>query len=300
MKKFLHITISLLFISSITLAQGEMPNKDFEKWVQNPTYGYWNPVNWSSPNEYLTIVGDYVVTYDTSAYSGDTCVKMETKSVMIYTAPGAVTLGKLKIDMANQTGTIIGGIPFTDRPSKLKGYYKSMPKEFDSAMVMIYLTKYDQELLKPDTIGLGTFYSSEEVDEWTEFTIDLMYLSDSTPDTINVFALSSDFANSIAGSKLYVDDFKLEFPSGIEYDLMPEIAVKVYPNPARDYITFEIPERLENGNLIIFDVNGRQIKSVDFTSMNKIINIGDFDSGMYYFYLLEGKDRMSSGSFMVE
>jgi len=69
---------------------------------------------------------------------------------------------------------------------------------------------------------------------------------------------------------------------GIEEAILEE--VKVFPNPAIDYINIDLPQ-LENQQTLqvsIFDGFGRQLQVVDTANKLQQIDISNFPSGMYY------------------
>jgi hypothetical protein len=55
-------------------------------------------------------------------------------------------------------------------------------------------------------------------------------------------------------------------------------SISLYPNPTRETISLSIPFEYENFQATIFDLSGRQVKTV--TNPNNI-DVSDLNSGMY-------------------
>lgn len=300
MKKFIHLFFATFLIVSIVQGQSDLVNANLDTWVQVGTFE--NPENWGTPNELTSLASVVVVTKDEDAYSGPYCAKLETQEINFMSqtinAPGLITLGEIK--QIGFSGEIIGGDTISVMPASMKGWMKYEPVDNDSCVMMIFLTKWNGT--SRDTIGMGMTYYSETTTDWTEFTVDVE--GQGTPDSVNVVISSSDISIELfsgrPGTILYVDDLSLQFTSGIEYDLMPDVVVNTYPNPATGTIYFSIPEDLKDADLIVFNAMGQQVQMLDNISGETGLDISTMNPGVYYFHLMEGKHRISSGSFVVE
>ena len=58
-------------------------------------------------------------------------------------------------------------------------------------------------------------------------------------------------------------------------------SIRAYPNPAREYITLEIPHELVGETMVIYDVTGREIYRSNTANTTNIINVAIFSSGSY-------------------
>lgn len=56
----------------------------------------------------------------------------------------------------------------------------------------------------------------------------------------------------------------------------------LYPNPARDIINIST-DKIENSVITIFDITGKEIKSIKFNTFNVVLNINDLDAGVYFY-----------------
>ncbi len=75
--------------------------------------------------------------------------------------------------------------------------------------------------------------------------------------------------------------------------------MNVYPNPATDNITFDLKEDPEEGKIIIYNTEGRQVYSGEVRQQRFTIDITGLTTGNYYYQLVDGGVRVSSGSFIV-
>ena len=145
MKLFTHslFVIGLFMLISPVFSQQQLPNADFENWTGS------TPTSWNSLNG--KIPGLTNTTKTTDMQSGTYAARLETKYVNAgpgaqFNVPGVLTLGtRYDFDVPlYDYFHIFGGISFTDKPSKLKGYYKYSPNvKGDSASFEIYLFKAD-------------------------------------------------------------------------------------------------------------------------------------------------------------
>ncbi len=203
---------------------------------------------WDSGNKGSAIMNE-MITYpseDTPSGTG-LGVYMETKYVNVFgvgkLAAGNIFTGTfVKVDGTN--GVLNFGRPFTSRPTRLKGYFKYSPMPIDrtndeweslkgrmdschiyvvlgdwSEPVEIRTKPSDRKLLDvagdPCIIAYGQLICGKEVSDWQAFDIELEYRSTSRrPTQIIVCAAASkygDYFTGGVGSKMYVDEFTLEY-----------------------------------------------------------------------------------------
>lgn len=74
--------------------------------------------------------------------------------------------------------------------------------------------------------------------------------------------------------------------------------VSVYPNPARDEITFEFPNS-ENRLLIIYDCAGREIWREENAGMFIKVNVQSFPEGLYFFSAIGDGEEYVQGKFLI-
>ena len=63
----------------------------------------------------------------------------------------------------------------------------------------------------------------------------------------------------------------------------------VYPNPAKDVVTFAT-NVANNSEIVIMDITGKTIKTITFNTTKQAIDVSEFDSGIYFYTI---RDRVS-------
>ena len=156
-------------------------------------------------------------------------------------AAGSVFNGKTgDIEISKMSAQIYWGVPFTDRPKALEGFYcykpvpidwvqddyKQLKGQLDKGSVAIILADWDEpfmvcapdQLLDPETnpgiIGYGKILFDKEMTAYESFHLDITYRNERTPKYIAIVCSSSymgDYFTGGSGSVLYLDEFKLTY-----------------------------------------------------------------------------------------
>lgn len=234
MKYLIFIVVTILWLASckkdsetppevdddtIQVTQIGLDDGDFELWKTfnqgNASYEEPNSGWWGTLNKLSYIGGPVTVIKDSSAYSGMYSAKLETK---LWGSDFIIT-GILAAGYFDQNAPIgenlILGRPYTEKPTSLKGYFRYISIDSDSAGFYANLTRYDAINHRRDTIAEAIFAVYSSVNNYTLFEIPFeYYMSNLKPDTINVIFTSSaggkDFIGN-PGSTLYLDKVFLEF-----------------------------------------------------------------------------------------
>lgn len=295
MKNILSLAFLMCF-SIFALAQ-TLPNSEFEVWIN---YGLFEqPELWNTPNPYTTIVdpGAISVSKSSDAYSGDFSAKIETIDISggTFDVPGVITLANINVDFISVTYSISGGMELKENVSKLSGMYKYQGVDGDSATVLIYNFKRDNQG-EIDTIGFGSGYL-HDANSWTPFTVNMVNLNTHLPDTFNVIILSSG-PELHPGSILHVDSLTIETNTGIinlDYD---QISVQVYPNPTSDIVQFETKD-IDKGRLVrVYNITGKLVSNSDFSDRKTKISMTEFPSGIYSYKVIKQNKLLNGGSFI--
>ena len=297
MKRTLPLIIALVVFAFQLNAQPDtIPNPSYEYWMEDIQ----QPVSWSSTNPWLALAGVQNVFKAGNAYDGNFAVQLTTITILSFDVPGLITLGSVVVNLISTEASIEGGIPWNTKPAKLKGHYKYQPAEGDSCAVVALFTRYMPQKGKRDTLGIGRFYSSDMVTEWTEFSADINFFSAEMPDTMNIIVSSSaSLFEPVVNSIFWIDAVEFEGEAGIGLDILPQVKVNVYPNPAREYLTFAFEKDLDHSDLIIYNLEGQVVRTIEVSGKEFTLQVSGLPSGTYHFHLLEGKRRISSGSFLV-
>lgn len=74
-------------------------------------------------------------------------------------------------------------------------------------------------------------------------------------------------------------------------------ALRVYPNPAKDYITIDAGKI--QGTLTIFDLNGRSLKQTTVSGQPATVTTTDLKPGIYFYNLTGTNSQQYKGSFTI-
>jgi hypothetical protein len=305
MKKFFVLVGFFSFLIIVHLnGQTPVPNGDFENWT---TYGsYQNPQFWDTPNQAISIglpFGTQVVTKSTDNESGSFSARLESKQLTFpaIVVPGVVTLGTLTIDIFTQTFSINGGVPISDKPTHLKGFYKFMPKGGDSCAVGIGLTKWKNGTR--DSVGIGLFSTHDTINVWTPFYAWINYVIDEQPDTFNILAISSADNAPTAGTVLFVDNISLDYTVGINHE-DPAAGINIYQDREEQqilvYFDFEKPEIT---GLQFFNMTGQLVSKTPLENLMKdrrILNYKGYPAGIYVLEILHGGKKYAKKFFIKD
>lgn len=299
--KTLNILIFSLLIGS-AMAQTQIPEGGFENWIPNSTNIYYEPGGdfWTTLNPLATLGGPVTVSQTTDAHSGEYAAKLETKLWGTLLISGLLVSGNFILTEPY----IQNGKPFTDTPSKFKGWYKYTPVNSDSAGVAAILTRYNTEAGQQDTVARAISALTESVQTYTQFEFDFDYLlTGINPDTIILVFTSSGNAGNFQGeegSTLILDDISLEYPSGLLESLQPEFTVKAFPSPADEQVSFQFntaqPEKLL---CYVYSLEGRLIKSFTPKGKEYQMNVSTWPQSKYILQVFKGNSLVSSSKFIV-
>ncbi len=80
-----------------------------------------------------------------------------------------------------------------------------------------------------------------------------------------------------------------------------EIVLKIYPNPATSYITFDFQKGFEKGYLIqVYNFLGKKMYESQDLSEKTTVNLSDYNRGVYIYHLVDRGGRViESGKFQV-
>lgn len=293
LNRFFEVTVILTFSLMIGVqGQTPVPNGGFETWTSSGSYE--NPQYWDTPNAAIAFsvpFGTKVVTKSPDHNSGSFSARLESKQLTFpsLVVPGVVTLGTLSIDLFALTYAINGGVPITDKPTHLKGFYKYQPKGGDSCAIGIGMMRWNGT--GRDSVGMGIFSTHDTVNTWTPFYAWIDYVLPNPPDTFNILAISSADSTPTAGTVLYVDDISLDYTTGINRE-DPASGVDIYQDREEEqilvYFDFEKPETTE---IQLFNMTGQVVAQTPVETLVKsrrIISCKGFSTGVYIMEILHG------------
>jgi hypothetical protein len=239
-----------------------------------------------------------------SAYDGNYSLKLISKNMTL----GAQTIflpgvtAAFYVDILNVDCVL--GKPFTARPTALKGWFKYVPVNGDSAEIEIRLKKNGALL------GAGKQVVYDAVNDWTEFTVPLYYTSNATPDSIVViFASSANYnfasietllkCHGQVGSALYLDNVSYDYTVSITEIAPYGNGIKLYPNPATEQLNIQIAKETK-GTVIIYDYLSRKVEEYPINGTQADIDVRKYASGSYLINVVENNIVVTSARFVKQ
>lgn len=273
MKK-IYLSLTFAIACSFTVFS-QIPNSGFEDWTTIGSYE--EPVSWASFNSMTAEYGVYTCEKGTPGSPGNYYLKLTSKDVMgLVVMPGYAFCGSL--DFENE---IMTGFPFTGRPANLTGKWQHMIYGSSQGVVAVQLTKWDETTQTQVVIASLEYTLTGMAMSWSNFSLPLTYLDSRTPDTCMIVFMSSG-EEPTANDYLYVDNLAFSGNvAGINESSVHNM--QVYPNPAKNQITIECSDAIDqNGTITIVNLIGQTVYSEPLVSNKQTLNIEQLDNGIYF------------------
>jgi hypothetical protein len=307
------LILAVLLPTIKAFTQSQLENQYFAAWQDIGSITgypgiYQEPVGhtWATSNQAsASLNAEPSVKSTTDAYyAGNYAALIQTVKIGSINGSGTLFTGKFNLDIPHPLNSTKFGVPFTDRPVYLKGFYKYLPVNNDSCRIASWLTKWNPAKHQHDTIGAATIsrqQSQLQVNTYTEFDIIYHYYSANSPDSIIViFASSADGAyyNAAVGTKLYIDEISLEyFPLEVE-KIQKQKDFLVSPNPASEYLVIKSHDMPKDVQIKIFNTNGSLLKTKKIENTNERISIADLPEGVFIYEISKPDGAIETGKFL--
>lgn len=307
--------ITILFLSCTTSFAGfsqAIPNAGFETWVNNTelTQSYMLPQGWMSGDMVNKVFNSAYtgvsVSKSTQSYSGSFAVKMETVINSGDTVGGSVMSFSSINDFAGIFNGGNLGFPYSIRSTSLKGYYKFNSIGNDAAYINVSMTKWNTTTNTRDVLVEASYDITANAATYTLFDLPITYLDSESPDTVLIDAGINGPVNqkSHVGTTFYLDalSFTGTAPVGLDELYSDNRFVKLYPNPFNNsaIISIDIAVQLNNASIIIFDILGKEVKTINNINKNEVIlEKGEMSAGLYFYKLLNNSSEVSNGKFII-
>lgn len=288
--KFFYLAIILLLQNGILFAQCEIPNFDFENWVQGG--GYKDPEQWGTLNFVVTNSVSQATGAD--AFKGMYSCKLKTIDFGFQVAPGIAVTGAINIISQNATG----GFACNQRPAYFKGWHKYLPQGNDSSSMAVSLTHWDTTTKQQILVGTAEFVQKNTVSEYQHFYTAINYLNNLEPDTALIVLLSSIGEAATPNSTLFVDELSLSNDVDLVIDKRQINQVQVFPNICKQQISFnQLPK---NSTIEIINNCGIVIYKTSSLYSNNTISTSSLPFGLYFYRIVDDKKQtLQTGKFII-
>lgn len=300
--------ITLLFLiftvfSSIT-AQQQLLNPGFEEW-ENVWIGTDEPVHWSSiktsDDAYYNGLAPVVWGPSTDAHSGNYSLSLfNVGSIVIAT--GMMTNGRVHTEIPADLSYVFTDPNdekwhrvLTDRPDSVAGWFKCNPVADDFGTVKFLLhTGYAQ--LPDDEINsiAKAYYElpSEEINQWTRFSVPFIYTSNNNPEYILSVITSGNGTEAQIGSTALFDDIELIYNESSVTELSEEQFSMFTNNQQLNILIHD--NKGELFDLRLLDTSGRSVLTDKILAGDhNTININSLPTGLYIVVATNTTKRLS-------
>lgn len=311
MKKLATLLFFVL-VGTVASAQSTLPNGNFESWTFISNHGYYEPDGgfFKTLNILDTIPTPSGVTCyrcDT-AHTGTYSARLYTRDISLLQVLIPGVAGNLKLNWLSFNATLGTTYTWATKPTRFQGWYQSYPVNGDSTAAILLLSKWNNAIHGRDTIAYNKVVFHGTVDQWTAFDELISYRDQTTmPDSITVLLLSCAGYNAVnmmgcvgqIGSQAMFDDVTLTDITGFQYLPMPEVGVKLSPNPATTYTVFTLEKDVQ-GMIEIYNTQGQTVRQIAVDGNRVVADLTGLVPAVYYFKLNDGKKYLNSGSFIVK
>ncbi len=256
-------TIALATVLCVTLSKAQIiPNGGFENWTGN---NFPHPVSWFGTDSATAGFGvSGTIQKSTDAHSGSFAVRSEAKYLSAFgsVVPGLCTTGDIDL-LAEE---VYNGPAYTERPDSIVGWYKFDRVNDDTMYIQLILLDAND-----DTVGFANYRNIVPTTSYKRFSHPINYYNTSNPAYGHVIMRhSTSTASNPIGSVMIIDDLEVVFkPAGIDDATKP--AVKIYPNPAKNFLMLDNPTA--KGLVVsIYDAIGRKVVAHNLPAEQKQID----------------------------
>lgn len=180
------------------------------------------------------------------------------------------------------------GVPFNMVPTAVKAWVKFMPEEGVQDTMSVWVGAFragePSYIMWGDEPSAGYGYAEfgDRMDEYTQITVPLDYSSeDVTCDSLVLIFVSTSISAPKEETVLYIDDITFEF----DYTSVrsnEKVNMRLYPNPATDYMVVSLDNQADSYELTVYDANGKQIKHLESLTGDTRVAVNDLSAGTYF------------------
>lgn len=273
----------LMAFGQSVYAQIQPPNGDFENWEAVANGRAENPIGWGSSNFAVLFGMPQLIFKTTDAASGRFAMIVNTDtgrvSGILSNLPGQAEL--------NELAFTDGGLPYTDRPLRMKAFVKGKVLLGDTAFIQATLTKWNVTAKRSDIVGKALYKFATTDTVYKLQTIPFTYTSGAKPDTLFLVAGFGDRGTVVVKNpknSFYVDNIQFEGISTKtieQHNLTDDI--RLSPNPTTGSILIEHLDFQALESIQVFNNIGQLIKNDIVSHTHRWeLNLNLFENGLYF------------------
>lgn len=308
MKKQLLTIFGIAVLSVLTnTVNAQVTNGNLESWMN---FSIYDDPDTNGMLKSLNVIATFPQNPPPTCFKNDTahtgayCAKIvadHVSSLSIF-VPGV--LGTVRPYFVPAIGCKLQ-TPYVGRPSTFKAWIKYYPVAGDSGEMFSYVLKQNGNNF--DTLAVAKKKFLQTINTWTEQSVNFTYQNTTDLGThlSLVFVTSKaynfnnlTFCQGSVGSKMYIDDVELIGYNGISEMLFTGEEINVYPNPANSVVNITTTQSISNAQLVIIDMNGREISSQTVNGNQFSVDVNELKAGNYLITLQEGNKILGRKTFI--
>lgn len=274
-----HYTLTCILVLLAIIVNAQIPNGGFENWTAVGSYEV--PDEWGNMNAATAASNVFTTVKGIPGSPGDSFIMLTTKDINGVNTPGIIVSGQLN----TTTLKAESGFPFNQQVKNLTGRYQFMGYSNDSATIAAWLTRWDSEIQRRDTVASLMTRKSGMMHAWANFTLPFVYYSDEVPDTAIIY-ISSSGQTPQDYSFIWIDNLNFEGLVTSVKDVAFNNNLTVFPSPTKEHLSISFNDKTDyNAELMIIDMTGNivQRSAVIVRAGQNLFNlsISDQASGVY-------------------
>ncbi len=292
MKTFFTSLLLIFLFTSTTICQQQIQNPGFELWEDAGT-SVDEPTDWSSiktsDDPFYNNLAPVVWGKSTDAHSGNYSISLFNVGSLVI-ATGTISNGRYHTQLPADSSYVFTDIDndqwhstLTERPDSVVGWYKCNPTVGDFGTVKFVLHTGLTRIPGDESNYIAIAYRelpSEQITEWTRFSIPFVYSSSSNPRYCLSILTSGNGVNAFLGSTALFDDLRFVYNESSVNELTQNNFNVYFQN---NLLNVEIEDNTsEPYSFELHDINGRIIHKQNISSIEKNrIEVSHVPSGIY-------------------
>lgn len=298
MKKQILIFAQLI-ITGLSTAQQQIPNNDFEGWVDLNPYTF--PISWGGLSPFTQMPYFF---YTETPHSGDYALNLSFTPVQENNEwvmdAGDLTLGNEVIfynDLLSENhidNVYPGkGFSFSSRPDSLAGWYRYHnvdALQSQEYIVLGILTSWNTTSNSREVVAEAKMYGQPTGANYERESIEFVYQSNATPDTLRMYMapiqcryfsqhpLGWSDPTTLVPVDLWVDDLEMIYNSSAAITENSR-SFTISPNPATDIVNIKSTSSI--ASIEILDLNGKVVLNVPEPMTQSEISIRELNAGVF-------------------
>lgn len=193
----------------------------------------------------------------------------------------------------------ISGEPGTLLTSEFDNFNFSLPHYYESGPnIFVYFPFTDPIFIPSGNFYIGTLQQS---DVSLNFGLDKNTNANDTKLFYQLQGSSDWLPSNISGSVMIRPVFKAGLPDWVNVDANENSSMRLYPNPASDYLQLTVSPEWMNAQYIILNAQGQQVANGTLQQQSQVeINIESLAKGMYTLQLTHTDHRATHQAFIKQ